>query len=814
MLEELRSQKKSKRTRTSRVQQFDLLDVTESLGYQTHRKTGGRNCWTKEEDEELRQAINTSLQKIGYANGIADITTIQESMEIAKKISWETLAKQHKSGVRTAKELKKRWTGSLDPNLKRGRWTAEEDDLLIKSYEKYGAKWSLISSQIAGRTDDQCAKRYIEVLGPSSKGRLRDWSLEEDLALIHKVKAYGTKWRKISSEMEFRPSLTCRNRWRKLVTLVVRGQAREEIARAIKEDKDISLSNALEMEEAETRQEQKPDSQSTKMEILNMVTMSDNDTLKESTSKIPSSGGIVVNDVVVNSNPTGKSSAKVASLGPANTSTALVDQERTHSTTSQDAPSTSRGPEILALNTSNLEVYKKIGLSPSISPDTSTPTQITADMNNSGGDAVILDPVGELSSRGERLDDERGMVQQHTAEIRQGDTGHQSQERERDGQVVPDSQYTKWGISLENTSGTSVLERAISSKEMVEEVIKQAKSHSLRITIHKHIHNHFGVHPEISKSNDRSTSLAPSYCSDSLFEPHRADMYQRSWSPSSVPSNISRLWDSNGTNSNIDINVNSSKGNDDTKHRTVQITESSSSLLLADKYSGTGEQDPQITGAESTGGTSDGKTGFDRDSVRNAVIQMGLPNSFARATTDNTTGTRDRELNPTLDALRSKTSSASSSESNIASLLNESTMESRNVSSNSLMDAYIRGETRLLRSEGQTPVSQAGSYSESSRDITPISVQDKDGLLDMNGLFLSRKAKEALKGSSHSPDVKPSKRSCNMPDVEPYRVPHFRFLPAALKPQLNSSPNLSNILNPPSSLNPHTTSTTALREKQ
>ena len=806
MLEELKSQKKSKRARTSRVQQFDLLDVTESLGYQTHRKTGGRNCWTKEEDEELRQAINASLQKIGYVNGIADITTIQESMEIAKKISWETLAKQHKSGVRTAKELKKRWTGSLDPNLKRGRWTTEEDDLLIKSYEKYGAKWSLISSQIAGRTDDQCAKRYIEVLGPSSKGRLRDWSLEEDLALIHKVKTYGTKWRKISSEMEFRPSLTCRNRWRKLVTLVVRGQAREEIARAIKEDKDISLSNTLEMEVVDNGQEQKPDSQSTKMEILNMVTMSDNDTLKESTSKIPSSGDMVINKVVVNGNPTGEGSVEVGSTDPTNTGTTKPDQGRPQGTTSQDTLQTSRRPEVLALNTSNLEVYKKIGLPSGVSPDTSTPTEITADMNNSRGDAVRLDPIGELLSKGDELSDARGMIQQHTTEIQQRDTRHQSQEQDRDGQVVPDSQFVKWGVSLESLSGTSVSETAISSKEMVEEIIKQAKNHSLKITIHKHIHNHFGVHPNISKSNDRSTSLAPSHCSDSLLEPHPTKMYQRSWSPSSVPSGLSSLWDNNGTNRNIDINTNNSKDNDDTKHRTVQI--------LTDKYSGNGEQDSQITGAESTGGTSDGKVSFDRDSVRNAVIQMGLPSSFARVTIDNTTGTRDRELNPTLDALRSKTSSASSSESNIASLLNESTVESRNISSSSLMDTYIRGEARLLRSEGQTPVSQVGSYSESSRDITPLPVQDKDGLLDMNGLFLARKAKGTLRDSSHSPDVKPSKRSCNMPDVEPYRVPHFRFLPAALKPQLNSSPNLSNILNPPSSLNAHATSTTILKEKQ
>ena len=38
-------------------------------------------------------------------------------------------------------------------------------------------------------------------------------------------KIHGTKWRTISNGFEGRPSLTCRNRWRKLVTDVVRGKA-------------------------------------------------------------------------------------------------------------------------------------------------------------------------------------------------------------------------------------------------------------------------------------------------------------------------------------------------------------------------------------------------------------------------------------------------------------------------------------------------------------------------------------------------------------------------------------------------------------
>lgn len=41
--------------------------------------------------------------------------------------------------------------------------------------------------------------------------------------------------------MESRPSLTCRNRWRRIITMVVRGLAPEEIMKAVKEDKNIDF---------------------------------------------------------------------------------------------------------------------------------------------------------------------------------------------------------------------------------------------------------------------------------------------------------------------------------------------------------------------------------------------------------------------------------------------------------------------------------------------------------------------------------------------------------------------------------------------
>ncbi|GME77966.1 unnamed protein product [Ambrosiozyma monospora] len=101
------------------------------------------------------------------------------------------------------------------------------------AYKAYGPAWQKVASQIEGRTEDQCSKRYIEVLNPDTKDRLKPWTLEEDLQLIEGVKKYGTKWRTIAGAIKGRPSLTCRNRWRKIMTDVAKNNAGEEIMMAV-----------------------------------------------------------------------------------------------------------------------------------------------------------------------------------------------------------------------------------------------------------------------------------------------------------------------------------------------------------------------------------------------------------------------------------------------------------------------------------------------------------------------------------------------------------------------------------------------------
>ncbi|CAN3376332.1 hypothetical protein DIURU_004070 [Diutina rugosa] len=201
-----------------RVVHVDPLAVTESLGFQTFRRES-RKPWSKAEDDHLSALIAEM-----YPEGAVD----------PDKVKWDVVAQRMPPhGHRKAKDCRKRWSNSLDPHLRKGKWRPDEDAKLLEAHALFGASWQKVAALIPGRTDDQCAKRYIEVLDPNMKDRLKPWSRDEDLRLVRLVKAHGTKWRTISGEFSGRTSLTCRNRWRKLVTEVARGKADDIIKRAV-----------------------------------------------------------------------------------------------------------------------------------------------------------------------------------------------------------------------------------------------------------------------------------------------------------------------------------------------------------------------------------------------------------------------------------------------------------------------------------------------------------------------------------------------------------------------------------------------------
>ena len=50
--------------------------------------------------------------------------------------------------------LQCRWHNHLDPTIKRGDWTKEEDSILVEKHAEYGNQWAKIAQYLPGRTDN------------------------------------------------------------------------------------------------------------------------------------------------------------------------------------------------------------------------------------------------------------------------------------------------------------------------------------------------------------------------------------------------------------------------------------------------------------------------------------------------------------------------------------------------------------------------------------------------------------------------------------------------------------------------------------
>jgi len=152
--------------------------------------------WTKEEDFLLLNFIENSKSKK------------------MSRLNWKNFS--NILITKTNHQCYKRFD-TINPKLKKGRWTHFEDELLKKSVNLFGKSWSLISKLIKIRSEKQIKNRYENYLDP--KLDLDKFKSEEDSLILNIHEKFGNKWSKYSKYLPNRSIKNIKRRYLRIKNL-------------------------------------------------------------------------------------------------------------------------------------------------------------------------------------------------------------------------------------------------------------------------------------------------------------------------------------------------------------------------------------------------------------------------------------------------------------------------------------------------------------------------------------------------------------------------------------------------------------------
>ena len=141
--------------------------------------------WSKEEDKILME----KAQQFNYKN-------------------WNAIANFIPG--RTSIQCSARYR-RIRPGLIKGAWDKDEDSKLLKLYEKYGKNWAAISKEMPERTGKQIRDRFLNSL--DSKFERGKFTEEEDQMILRYYKIYGNSWSKIAKKLKTRTGDMVKNRF-------------------------------------------------------------------------------------------------------------------------------------------------------------------------------------------------------------------------------------------------------------------------------------------------------------------------------------------------------------------------------------------------------------------------------------------------------------------------------------------------------------------------------------------------------------------------------------------------------------------------
>jgi hypothetical protein len=121
-----------------------------------------KKSWSSEEDAALLEII--------AVQGAKDWSTISAKLQ-----------------TRSAKQCRERYHNHLQPNIKKGGWSAEEDNIIFTMQPQVGNQWAKIAKFLPGRTDNAVKNRWHAVI----RNKYIDSDYDHDISSVDSSSTSG-----------------------------------------------------------------------------------------------------------------------------------------------------------------------------------------------------------------------------------------------------------------------------------------------------------------------------------------------------------------------------------------------------------------------------------------------------------------------------------------------------------------------------------------------------------------------------------------------------------------------------------------------
>lgn len=174
--------------------------------------------WSRAEDDLLRRL--SASKALAHSPSGRRGPTRSPGMDASLPV-WQEVSDQLEG--RSPAQCMHRWQAVLNAENIKGPWCPNEDAQLVELVSQYGGKhWAHIASMLPGRTGKQCRERWCNNLDPTLKKGA--WSAEEDQIILQMHAKLGTRWAEIAKCLPGRSDNSVKNRWYSTCSRVLRQQ--------------------------------------------------------------------------------------------------------------------------------------------------------------------------------------------------------------------------------------------------------------------------------------------------------------------------------------------------------------------------------------------------------------------------------------------------------------------------------------------------------------------------------------------------------------------------------------------------------------